>query len=218
MTYFISFSSGKKMRSFIALFALAAITTVADGAAVAAEKTGAAEASVAAADPAAAEAAVATPEDRAVGDCPDGFIPLAECGVTPTATCVRVGSPLKYVSWLHLQYQCDSVSGYLPEITATTEAPLALLLQSYEQLYGPTTLYLGATDITDDESWKWLSSGTDLVDDADKWTMVPIADDAANNKDCLSQFSTDLLWSNVNCEADSAETQIANICFAKAEA
>ena len=55
----------------------------------------AAEASVAAADPAAAEAAVATPEDRAAGDCPEGFIKLPECGVDVTATCVRVVSPLK---------------------------------------------------------------------------------------------------------------------------
>jgi len=95
-------------------------------------------------------------------------------------------------------------------------------LPSYEQLYGQTTLYLGATDITDDESWKWLSSGKALDDGKDgiKWTggAKPTADVAGNNKDCLAQDSGDLLWVNVNCEANSAETQIANICFAKVEA
>ena len=108
--------SGKKMRSFIALFALAAIATgkfdnnsdtflsgiltilfsVADAAA--AKAAGTAEetpADLAAADPGAAEAAVATPEDRAVGDCPDGFIPLAECNKDTIEICVRVGRPIK---------------------------------------------------------------------------------------------------------------------------
>ena len=27
-------------------------------------------------------------------------------------------------------------------------------------------------------------------------------------QDCLAQSSGDLLWENVNCEADSAETQV----------
>jgi len=69
-------------------------------------------------------------------------------------------------------------------------------------------------------NFRWLSSGKALGDVSAKWkgSAKPVADDADNNRDCLSQSSGDLLWVNVNCEADSAETQIANICFAKAQA
>jgi len=196
------------MRSFIALLALAAIANAATVAQTDAEEPVAEEVA----------AEVAEAEDRTPGDCPEGFIALPECDVATTATCVRVAPPIKYVSWLHLQYMCDSVGGYLPEITEKNEAPLKLLLQSYEQLYGASTLYLGGTDITADGTWKWLSSGTELAN-TEKWaTGVTAGDDDGVNKDCLAQSSTDLLWNKVNCEADSDnDIQIANICLAAAE-
>jgi len=200
------------MRSFIALFALANIAT-ADAQTY---SVGSDSFPVVVKDQ-----AVVDPAPKA-GDCPDGFMPLPECGVTTTKTCVKVGSPLKYVSWLHMQYQCDVAGGYLPEPTTTRQAPLELILKSYEQLFGPTTLYVGATDITTDGTWKWLSGGTaidsDITDSLQSLEGLKDSVSADGNKDCLTQDSESLMWKNVNCEENSAEIQIANICFANAEA
>jgi len=76
-------------------------------------------------------------------------------------------------------------------------------------------LYLGATDITADGNWKWLRSGEEAKGPADHEDY---------NMDC-SVWRADTNYAIiptedlVNCEKNSEETyQIANICFAKAEA
>jgi len=151
-------------------------------------------------------------------ECPAGWIPLNNtCGATDNLLCVTVGAPLKYVSWLHLQYQCDAIGGYLPEPTADNKVNLELILSSIDALYAkgtPILMYLGATDVTHTNEWKWLKSSTDLADKdvTTNWTndTPPVAGD---NKDCLAQQSSDKLWTNVDCENDSMPNQIANICF-----
>jgi len=86
-------------------------------------------------------------------------------------------------------------------------------LSSYEQIYGGSfTLYLGATDLTHPGKWRWQNEKSALTgaDDAKNWAALPNPKD---NKDCLSQRSSDLKWVNVDCEDDSTvENKIANIC------
>jgi len=143
-------------------------------------------------------------------ECAEGWTLLANtCGDADSKVCVKFGHPLKFVSWSHMQYECDIAGGYLPEPTETTKAQLKLILESYHQLYGETLMYLGATDVTHENEWKWFKSKTDIGDK--NW-----GDDKpskADNKDCLAQSSGTGKWRNVDCEENSHEDRLAFVCM-----
>ena len=155
--------------------------------------------------------------------CPAGWIPLANTcpkeGDDQDVLCVTIGAPLKYVSWFHLQYECDAIGGHLPEPTADNKVNLELVLSSIHSLYAktktPILMYLGATDVTHENEWKWLKTAGDLTDAAEdaKW-KDNAAPTKGDTKDCLAQQSSDKLWTNVDCEDDTLPNQIANVCFA----
>jgi len=153
--------------------------------------------------------------------CPQGWVELNSCDKTVKAednVCVKMGPPIKYISWFHMQYECDVHGGYLLEPTAANQDKVDLLLKSYNQLYGKTKLYLGATDITHENEWKWINSKKDLVDalKAESWENGN-APTKSDNKDCLTINSDSLKWENVDCENDTLEDQVANICMKNKE-
>jgi len=147
--------------------------------------------------------------------CPEGWMSLVDtCGTdTEPTACVKLGPPLQFVSWFHLQYICDKYEGgYLPEPTDTNKKQFQLILESYKLLYGDTLMYLGATDVTHQNNWKWFNRNTD-VDDT-KWTLP-----AKNgNDDCMAQSTKTGALANVDCEDDSIDMKLANVCMRAPEA
>jgi len=144
--------------------------------------------------------------------CSEGWIELEGCS-GGEVICIKMERPIKFISWTHMMYECDSIGGFLPEPSTTNTIQFNLLVKSYEQLYGETMVYLGATDVTHSGSWKWLNGGTEAVavNDA-KWTKAPVP---AENKGCMAQVSTaDGKYVDVDCEEDSSDTQVAFMCMA----
>jgi len=90
--------------------------------------------------------------------CGEGWVELAsDCSDAKPEDklCAKIGKPLQFVSWLHLQYVCDEAGGHLPEPTDGNNNLLTTLLTSYGQIFGTQTLmYLGATDVTHSNNWK----------------------------------------------------------------
>jgi len=162
-------------------------------------------------------AAIVVP-DVAVTTCEEGWVDLAKSCTSDQASdvCVKIAPPIKLVSWVHMQYQCDFLGGFLPETTDDNRAQIILMLQSYNLLYGETLMYLGARDITHNKIWNWVKNAGE-VKDTD--TNTNWADDTlpvtSNNKDCLSLNSATTKWVNVDCEDDNIQTQVAYICMKK---
>jgi len=151
--------------------------------------------------------------------CPQGWVELSSCSKDVKAddyVCVKMGPPIKYISWFHMQYECDVHGGYLLEPTVANQDKVDLLLKSYDQLYGKTKIYLGATDVTHENEWKWMNSKKELTDasKAESWENGK-APTKSDNKDCLTINSDTLKWENVDCENDTLEIQVANICMKK---
>jgi len=155
--------------------------------------------------------------------CPEGWTDL---GKDPYSTggkdwCVKIRAPLAAVSWTKLQYICDSQGGHLPEIDNMNKGRIELLLRSYEQIYGGIFhIYLGATDLTHAGKWKWQNSKDSLMrGNVTNWAAGTVPN-PEENKDCLSQRSSDLKWVPVDCEDDSTlvDNKIANICLMEKKA
>jgi len=152
--------------------------------------------------------------------CPQGWVELSSCDKAAKAddnVCVKMGPPIKYISWFHMQYECDVHGGYLLEPTVANQDKVDLLLKSYDQLYGKTKIYLGATDVTHENEWKWMNSKKELIDASKDDSWVEKAPTKGDNKDCLTINSDSLKWENVDCENDTLEIQVANICMKKKE-
>jgi len=62
-------------------------------------------------------------------------------------------------------------------------------------------------------NFRWLSSGGAVEGLLGDWSD----DVGEENVDCLTQFSGDLSMGAINCEENSKEKKIANICFAKVQ-
>jgi len=139
--------------------------------------------------------------------CPKGWVELDHCEGSDTI-CAKVGHPLKYVSWFSLQYHCDVMGGYLPEPTGSSDAQFRMIQKYFDQLYGETLMYLGATDVSDNNNWKWLNSKKDLV--GNKWDATK-----TEKKNCLAASSGTGLWQTIDCEDDEHESQIAFVCMRK---
>jgi len=151
-------------------------------------------------------------ESAVEAECAEGWTLLADtCGDTESKVCVKIGHPLKFVSWSHMQYVCDMAGGYLPEPTNTTKAQLKLILESYHQLYGETLMYLGATDVTHQNEWKWFKSKADIGDGDTNWGNDKPS--KTDNKDCLAQSSGTGKWRKVDCEENSHEDRVAFLCM-----
>jgi len=153
--------------------------------------------------------------------CGDGWVELAsDCSDAKPEDklCAKIGKPLQFVSWLHLQYVCDEAGGHLPEPTDGNNNLITTLLTSYGQIFGTQTLmYLGATDVTHSNNWKWSSSKKDLKGALEpaKWSDNNVPSTKAN-KDCLALDSETSKWMAVDCENDNLKTLIANLCVKQA--
>jgi len=199
------------MRASILLICLASVCSGADT-----QGTGQNKAVDAAKEP--VEAAKETDRDiKTYEVCPEGWVELTHClnddGQAETV-CAKFGPPLKYVSWLHLQYECDAIGGYLPELTSTTTGPFNWILNSYNQLYGKTLMYLGAHDITHNNEWKWFND-KNPVNPANWGTDLP---DTTENKGCVAEESGTGTWTNIDCEDDTMEIEVAFVCMQKPKA
>jgi len=144
--------------------------------------------------------------------CAEGWMALVDtCGGDPEPTaCVKLGPPLQFVSWFHMQYVCDKFEGgYLPEPTKANNEQFKIILASYEMLYGKTLMYLGATDVTHENDWRWFNRKS-AVDKANWGGALPAK---SNNDDCMAQSTETGTLSNVNCEDDSIDKKLANVCM-----
>jgi len=153
------------------------------------------------------------------GKCGEGWVEMVNScpgQKKEDILCAKIGKPLQYVSWLHFQYVCDDIGGRLPEPTDANMGLFDLLLKSYNEMYGKTVMFLGATDVTHTNNWQWMSSQTPLVGAKDKTKWAGALPSVKDNKDCLAQDSTTGKWINVDCEDDNLEALIANLCVKQA--
>jgi len=142
--------------------------------------------------------------------CPAGWVELADtCSKDGGDVCLKIGQPIKFVSWSHLMYECDAAGGYLPELTEANMGKLQLILKSYDQLFGETLMYLGATTVTRKNDWKWLGSKNAVVG-ANWGEGLPSKD---NKRDCVAQSSRTTLWENIDCQDQNIQTQVAFVCM-----
>jgi len=143
--------------------------------------------------------------------CPEGWIRVSSCDDTE-AVCVQMQRPIKFISWFHMAYECDVIGGFLPEPSTTgLNQQFNLLLKGYEQLYGKTMLFLGASDLSHTGEWKW-QNGKNAISELD-WDKESTS---AENLDCMAKVSTTSeKYTAINCEADSMETQVAFMCMRK---
>jgi len=143
--------------------------------------------------------------------CPEGWIRVSSCDDTE-AVCVQMQRPIKFISWFHMAYECDVIGGFLPEPSTTDlNQQFNLLLKGYEQLYGKTMLFLGASDLSHTGEWKW-QNGKNAISELD-WDKESTS---AENLDCMAKVSTTSeKYTAINCEADSMETQVAFMCMRK---
>jgi len=144
------------------------------------------------------------------GMCPAGWVELADtCSKDGGDVCLKIGQPIKFVSWSHLMYDCVAAGGYLPELTEANMGKLQLILKSYDQLFGETLMYLGATTVTRKNDWKWLGSKNAVVG-ANWGEGLPSKD---NKRDCVAQSSRTTLWENIDCQDQNIQTQVAFVCM-----
>jgi len=143
--------------------------------------------------------------------CEEGWIRVSSCDDTE-AVCVQMQRPIKFISWFHMAYECDVIGGFLPEPSTTgLNQQFNLLLKGYEQLYGKTMLFLGASDLSHTGEWKW-QNGKNAISELD-WDKESTS---AENLDCMAKVSTTSeKYTAINCEADSMETQVAFMCMRK---
>jgi len=148
--------------------------------------------------------------------CKNGWIELTDSDGSEDAVCVKMERPIKFISWFHMQYSCDALGGFLPEPSTTClSKQFDLLLKGYEQLYGETMFYLGASDLSHTGTWKWSNNKEEVTTAADGWVTEPAV---AENLDCMAKISTSSgKYMKVNCENDSMRTQVAFICMANKE-
>jgi len=144
--------------------------------------------------------------------CEKGWIRVSSCSDDKDAVCVQMQRPIKFISWFHMAYECDAIGGFLPEPSTTgLNQQFNLLLKGYEQLYGETMLFLGASDLTHKGEWKWQNGKSTISEPV--WDKEPTSDE---NLDCMAKVSTSSeKYTAINCEADSMETQVAFMCMRK---
>jgi len=125
-------------------------------------------------------------------------------------SCLKFGPQIKLASWFNVQNQCDSIGGFLPELTTPEQQELFKdLMLNYGDLVGTTTVYLGGSDLTHEQNWMWIAH--DSAIENINWAPGSPDDSPFNNKDCLSGMSNSSLWMDINCEQEFE--QVAFVCM-----
>jgi len=160
-----------------------------------------------------ADGACGVPALALASGCEEGWIEVEGGCDGSDAVCIKMERPIKFISWIHMQYECDAIGGFLPEpFTAGLSKQFELLLKGYEQLYGETMFYLGASDLTHTGTWKWSNQKGEVSLAADDWITES---EPAENSDCMAKISTPSeKYKQINCEDNSRETQVAFMCMA----
>jgi len=141
--------------------------------------------------------------------CSEGWTELKGCNEAE-GVCVRFQRPVKFVSWITMQYQCDKQGGYLPEPSPANSDMFNLVLANYEQMYeGKVVAFLGGRANIGTNTWSWVNRKTAVEN---KWKTQP---KESENKDCLAQSGGE--WINVGCEDNNMEFNIADVCMKKKE-
>jgi len=140
----------------------------------------------------------------AESSCADGWIDMGG------ESCLKFGPQIKLASWFNVQNQCDSIGGFLPELTTPEQQELFKdLMLNYGDLVGTTTVYLGGSDLTHEQNWMWIAH--DSAIENINWAPGSPDDSPFNNKDCLSGMSNSSLWMDINCEQEFE--QVAFVCM-----
>jgi len=140
----------------------------------------------------------------AESSCADGWIDMGG------ESCLKFGPQIKMAAWSDVQYDCDSIGAFLPELTSSEQIDLFQdLMKSFGDLYGTSNVFLGGSDLTHENSWRWLAHGTEIENI--NWAPGSPDDSPFNNKDCLSGMSNSSLWMDINCEQEFE--RVAFVCM-----
>ena len=111
-------------------------------------------------------------------------------------------------TWTDAQATCKARHGYLAE-PKTSEQNSTISGRILPRYHPDTSVWLGATDMTSEGSWKWATSKTPVSDGLTNWNPgQPDDGGASHDEDCMVFDETTKHWDDIHC----ANNKRAFIC------